>query len=56
MDEAIVRIITEAIAEQMARPGLIRMNVLPQSEEQLALDIIDALESAGFKIVLATAS
>jgi hypothetical protein len=54
MDAAIVRVITDAIAEQIARPGLVRMNVLPQSEEQLALDIIDALQGAGFTIVAAT--
>ena len=54
MDAAIVKIITDAIFEQIARPGLIKMNVLPQSEEQLALDKLHALEIASFEVVPAS--
>lgn len=43
-------VIAAAIASQVAQP-VSTMRFLPQSDEEAALAIIDALESAGFVIV-----
>lgn len=43
-------VIAAAIASQVAQP-LSTMRFLPQSDEEAALAIIDALESAGFAMV-----
>ena len=43
-------VIASAIKSEVAHP-LGSMRLLPQSEEEVALAIIDALESAGFQIV-----
>jgi hypothetical protein len=43
-------VIARAISTEVAHP-LGSLRFLPQSEEEVALAIIEALESAGFKIV-----
>jgi len=43
-------VIAAAISSKVAHP-ITSFRLLPLSDEELALDIIEAIESAGFKIV-----
>ncbi len=44
-------VIAEAIATAVVRAGTVALRTLPETDEQVALDIIDALEAAGYRIV-----
>jgi hypothetical protein len=46
-----VDVVTESIRGAVTRAGLLGVRTLPESDEQLALDIISALEGAGYRIV-----
>jgi hypothetical protein len=48
-------VVTEAIGAAVIRAGIVGVRTLPESDEQLALDIIGALEAAGYRIVRSTA-
>ncbi len=50
--EDVTSVIAAAIASAVAQP-LGSMRFLPQSDEALALAVVDALEQAGFRIVRA---
>jgi|KBSSwiStaDraftv2_1062776.scaffolds.fasta_scaffold03694_9 hypothetical protein len=49
-DEVLV-VIRTAIGADVTPAGTIRMPVLSESGEQVAIDVLDALESAGFAII-----
>jgi hypothetical protein len=46
----VLAIIDAAINASVAPAGALRLPVLSESSEQIAIDIVDALESAGFTI------
>jgi hypothetical protein len=49
--EEVVAIIRSAVERNVTPAGAVRIPVLSESGEQVAIEIIDALESAGFRIV-----
>ncbi|HEY1604190.1 MAG TPA: hypothetical protein VGF77_01170 [Allosphingosinicella sp.] len=48
-----VSVIEAAIAASVVPAGIARLRVLSDSDEQVALTIVDALETAGYRIVRA---
>jgi isopropylmalate/homocitrate/citramalate synthase len=48
--EQVLAIIRDAIEAAVTHAGLVRMPVLSESPEQVAIDVVDALENAGFAI------
>ena len=48
--EQVLSIIRDAIEAKVTPAGLVRMPILSESAEQVAIDVVDALEAAGFKI------
>jgi hypothetical protein len=48
--EEVLAVIGEAINSGVVPAGAIRLPVLSESGDQIAIDIVDALESAGFTI------
>ncbi|HEX6604359.1 MAG TPA: hypothetical protein VF027_05715 [Sphingomicrobium sp.] len=51
--DEVIAIIRAAIEASVTPAGIVRIPVLSQSGEQVAIDIVDALQSAGFKVVRA---
>ena len=49
-DEVLV-VIRTAVEADVTPAGTVRMPVLSESGEQVAIDVLDALESAGFAII-----
>jgi hypothetical protein len=49
--EDIISIIREAIEQSVKPAGIVRMPILSESGDQVARDIADALENAGFEIM-----
>ena len=49
--EEVISIIREAIEQSVRPAGMVRIPVLSDSGDQVARDIADALESAGFEII-----
>jgi hypothetical protein len=48
--EEVISIIRDAVEASVRRAGTIGIPVLSESGEQVAIDVVDALESAGFTI------
>jgi hypothetical protein len=48
--EEVIGIIREAVEASVRRAGAFGIPVLSESGEQVAIDVIDALEGAGFTI------
>jgi hypothetical protein len=48
--ELILAIIRDAIEANVNPAGMLRVPVLSESVEQVAIDVVDALEGAGFAI------
>jgi hypothetical protein len=48
--EEVLAVISAAINADVVPAGVIRLPVLSESGDQIAIDIVDALESAGFTI------
>jgi hypothetical protein len=48
--DAVIAVVSEAIKSEVAHP-LGSMRLLPESEEELAVAILNALDAAGFQIV-----
>lgn len=48
--EQVLGIIREAIEANVTAAGIVRMPILSESAEQTAIDVVDALEAAGFTI------
>ena len=48
--EDVIAVVSDAIKSEIAHP-LGSMRLLPESEEELALAILNALDAAGFQIV-----
>jgi len=49
--EEVLSIIRSAVETNITPAGSVRLPVLTESGEQMAIDIVDALEDAGFTIV-----
>ena len=47
----VVAIIERTIREAVIKAGSFGVRTLPESNEQVALDVVDALEAAGYEIV-----
>lgn len=50
-DQTAIRIIQDAIAAEVVRAGLAGVRALPESDEAVALSILDALEQNGLEVV-----
>jgi hypothetical protein len=48
--EEVIGIIRDAVEASVRRAGAIGIPVLSESGEQVAIEVVDALESAGFTI------
>ena len=48
--ERVLAIISGAIEANVTRAGVVRVPVLSESAAQTAIDVVDALEAAGFAI------
>ena len=49
--EEMLAIIRDAVEANVKHAGMISMPILPETSDQVAIDIVDALENAGFIIV-----
>ena len=49
--DEVLAVIRTAIDADVTPAGTVRMPVLSESGEQVAIDVLDALESAGFAII-----
>jgi hypothetical protein len=49
--DEVLAVIRTAIEADVTPAGIVRMPILSERGEQVAIDVLDALESAGFAII-----